>query len=207
MVGKIMKAQRTMMEAEFSQDNITNMNSCSINQIYHKLRGTFEKVSWRKVVCHNGGCPRWNFVLTMTAHGILYTNDRLQRWGVSVDQDCILCNIEKETTQHLFFECPYANVLWSKLLEQQGIYRSVQGWDEDLKWAEKWDKRRNAATELYKMVLAATIYYVWQERNGRIFKNKTKGQETVCKRIIQEIHCRSNRKLEKILHSLNWYPV
>ncbi|XP_019264347.1 PREDICTED: uncharacterized protein LOC109241979 [Nicotiana attenuata] len=174
------------MEAGFSQDDITNMNNCSVKQIYHRLRGTFEKVSWRKVVCHNGGCPRWNFVLTMTAHGRLYTKDRLQRWGVSVDQDYILCNSDKETIQHLFFECPYAKVLWSKLLEWQGIGRPVQGWDEELKWAEKWAKRRNATAELYKMVLAATIYYVWQEKNGRIFKNKTRGWETVCKLITQE---------------------
>ncbi|XP_016499657.1 uncharacterized protein LOC107818219 [Nicotiana tabacum] len=127
MVGKIMKAQRTMMEAEFSQDNITNMNSCSINQIYHKLRGTFEKVSWRKVVCHNGGCPRWKFVLTMTAHERLYTKDRLQRWGMTVDQDCILCNNEKETIQYLFFECSYSKALWSKLLEWPGIDRPRMG--------------------------------------------------------------------------------
>ncbi|XP_019258471.1 PREDICTED: uncharacterized protein LOC109236718 [Nicotiana attenuata] len=179
MVGKIMKAQKTMMEAGFSQDDITNMNSCSVKHIYHMLRGTFEKVSWRKVVCHNGGCPRWNFVLTMTAHGRLYTKDRLQRWGVSVDQDCVMCNSEKETINHLFFECPYANVLWSKLLEWQGIDKSIQGWDKELKWAEKWTKRRNGAAQLYKTVLASTIYYVWQERNGRIFKNKTRVWETV----------------------------
>ncbi|XP_009790774.2 uncharacterized protein [Nicotiana sylvestris] len=202
-----MKAQRTMMEAGFSQDDITNMNSCSIKQIYHRLRGMFEKVSWRKVVCHNGGCPRWNFVLTMTAHGRLYTQDRLQRWGVAVDQDCIMCNNEKETIQHLFFKCSYAQALWSKLLEWQGIDRPVQGWEEELKWAEKLAKRRNATTELYKMVLEATIYYVWQERNDRIFQTKTRRWETVCKMIVQEIHCRSNRKIEKILHSLNWYSV
>ncbi|XP_075074721.1 uncharacterized protein LOC142162287 [Nicotiana tabacum] len=127
-ICKIMKTHRTMMEAGFSQDDITNMNSCSIKHIYHKLRGTFEKVSWRKVVCHNGGCPRWKFVLTMTAHGRLYTKDRLQRWGMAVDQDCILCNNEKETIQYLFFECSYSKTLWSKLLEWQGIDIPVQGW-------------------------------------------------------------------------------
>ncbi|XP_070003520.1 uncharacterized protein [Nicotiana sylvestris] len=102
----------------------------------------------------------------MAPHGKLYTRDRLQRWRVQVDQDCVLCKQANETIQHLFFECSYANALWSKLLVWKGIKRSVHGWDEELRWAEVRTKRKNAAAELYKMVLAATVYYVWQGRNA-----------------------------------------
>ncbi|XP_019252716.1 PREDICTED: secretory carrier-associated membrane protein 2-like [Nicotiana attenuata] len=111
----------------------------------------------------------------MIAHGKLYTRDILQRWRIQVDQECVLCKRASETIQHLFFECPYANALWSKLLVWQGIKRPVYGWDEELRWAEKWTKRKNAAAELYKMALTATVYYVWQERNIRIFQAKSSG--------------------------------
>ncbi|XP_019235449.1 PREDICTED: uncharacterized protein LOC109215792 [Nicotiana attenuata] len=202
-----MKAKKTFMDAGFSYDDITKMNQCSVKLIYHRLRGRIDKVSWRRVVCHNTGCPRWIFVLTMTAHDKLYTRDRLQRWGIQVDQECILCKRASETIQHLFFECPYANALWSKLLVWQGIKRSVYGWDEELRWVEKWTKRKNTAAELYKMALAATVYYVWQERNVRIFQAKARGWEIISKPIIQEIHCRSNKYIEKILHSLDRHPL
>ncbi|XP_009792437.1 uncharacterized protein [Nicotiana sylvestris] len=207
MVNKIIKAKKTFMEVGFSYDDIMKMNNCSIKDIYHRLRGRFDKVSWRRVICHNTGCPRWTFVLTMAAHDKLYTRDRLQSWGVQVDQECVLCKQANETIQHLFFKCSYANALWSTLLAWQGIKRSVNGWDEELRWAEKWTKRKIAAAELYKMVLTATVYYVWQERNARTFQAKTKGWELICKKIIQELHCRSSRHTEKILHSLDWYPL
>ncbi|XP_070009789.1 uncharacterized protein [Nicotiana sylvestris] len=111
-----MKAKKTLRDAGLSYDDIIKKNKCSIKSIYHRLRGRFDKVSWRRVICHNTGCPKWIFVLTMAAHGKLYTRDRLQRWGIQVDQDCVLCKQANETIQHLFFECPYANTLWSKLL-------------------------------------------------------------------------------------------
>ncbi|XP_019227212.1 PREDICTED: uncharacterized protein LOC109208540 [Nicotiana attenuata] len=143
----------------------------------------------------------------MVAHGKLYTRHRLQSWGMQVDQKCVLCKQANESIQHLFFECSYANTLWSTLLVWQGIKRSVNDWDEELRWAEKRTKRKTAAAELYKMALAATVHYVWQERNARTFQAKVKGWELICKKIIQELHCRSSWHIEKILHRLDWYPM
>jgi len=206
-VNKILKAKETFMDAGLSYEDIMNMQSCSIKNIYHRLRGRFEKVSWRRIVCHNTGCPRWTFILTVAAHGKLYTKDRLQKWGLQVDQKCVLCNQANETIQHLFFECTYAKALWSALLTWQGIRRPVAGWDEELRWAEKKTKRNTAAAELYKMAVAATVYHVWKERNTRIFQAKVTGWEAMSKKIIQEIHCRSTKHTAGILHRLDWYPV
>ncbi|XP_019239049.1 PREDICTED: uncharacterized protein LOC109219081 [Nicotiana attenuata] len=207
LVNNIIKAKETFMEAGLSYEDIMNMQSCSIKNIYHRLRGRFEKVSWRRVVCHNTGCPRWTFILTVAAHGKLYTKDRLQKWGMQVDRECVLCKQANETIQHLFFECTYAKALWSTLLACQGIRRPVAGWDKELRWAEKKTKRKTTAAELYKMTVATTIYHVWQERNTRIFQANVTGWEAVSKKIIQELHCRSTKHTVGMLHRLDWYPV
>ncbi|XP_070007758.1 uncharacterized protein LOC142165311 [Nicotiana tabacum] len=130
-MSKIMKAKKTFEEANFNHEDIRKMN-CSIKQIYHKLRGNFSKVSWRRVVCSNAGCPRWTFILTMTAHGKLYTKDRLRKWEIQIDQECVLCRQASETIQHLFFECSYAAELWGNLLVWQGIRRPIYRWAEEL---------------------------------------------------------------------------
>ncbi|XP_019241241.1 PREDICTED: uncharacterized protein LOC109221237 [Nicotiana attenuata] len=142
----------------------------------------------------------------MTAHGKLYTKDRLSKWGIQIDQECVLCRQASETIQHLFFECSYAAELWGNLLAWQGIRRPVYGWAEELAWVEKWLKRKTATTELYKMTLAACVYYVWQERNTRIFQAKVRRWE-ILGMIIQEIHCRSNKHVEKALSRLDWYSM
>ncbi|XP_019239422.1 PREDICTED: uncharacterized protein LOC109219416, partial [Nicotiana attenuata] len=115
----------------------------------------------------------------MAAHGKLYTRDRLQSWGMQVDQECVLCKQANESIQHLFFECTYAKALWSTVLAWQGIKRPVNGWNEELRWAEMQTKRKTAAAELYKMAIAATVYHVWQERNARTFQAKAKGWEAI----------------------------
>ncbi|XP_019258719.1 PREDICTED: uncharacterized protein LOC109236934 [Nicotiana attenuata] len=180
MMSKIMKAKKTFEEAGFNHEDIRKMSHCSIKHIYHKLRGSFSKVSWRRVVCNNA-CPRWTFLVTMTAHGKLYTKDRLSKWGIQIDQECVPCSQASETIQHLFFECPYAAELWGNLLAWQGIRRPVYRWAEELTRAEKWLKRKTATTELYKMTLAACAYYVWQERNNRIFQAKVRRWEILGK--------------------------
>ncbi|XP_070018255.1 uncharacterized protein LOC142172746 [Nicotiana tabacum] len=169
----------TFEEAGLNLEDIMKMNNCSIKQIYHKLRGSFNKVSWRRVVCSNVGCPRWTVILTLIAHGKLYTKDRLSKWGIQIDQECVLCRKKNETVQHLFFECSYAAELWGNLQNWQVIRRPIYGWSEELAWAEKWLKRQNARTELYKMALAACVYYVWQERNTRIFQDKVRRCEVL----------------------------
>ncbi|XP_070006069.1 uncharacterized protein LOC142162817 [Nicotiana tabacum] len=206
-MNKILKAKETFVDAGLSYEYIMNMQSCSIKNIYHSLRGRFEKVSWRRLVCHNTGCPRWTFILTVAAHGKLYTKDRLQKRGLQVDQKCVLCNQANETIQHFFFECTYTKTLWSALLTWQGIRRPVAGWDEELRWAEKKTKRNTAAAKLYKMAVAATVYHVWKERNTRIFQAKVTSWKAMSKKIIQVIHCRSTKHTAGILHRLDWYPV
>nr|XP_016448930.1 PREDICTED: uncharacterized protein LOC107773999 [Nicotiana tabacum] len=172
MMSKIMKAKKTFEEAGFNHEDIRKMNNRSIKQIYHKLRGSFNKVSWKK--CINAGCPRWTLMLTMTTHGKLYIKDRPSKWGIQIDQVCVLYRKESETIQHLFFECSYAAELWGNLLTWQGIRRPVYGWIKELAWAEKWLKRQNTSAELFKMTLTSCVFYVWQERNARIFQDKVR---------------------------------
>uniref|UniRef100_A0A1S3ZAY8 Reverse transcriptase zinc-binding domain-containing protein n=1 Tax=Nicotiana tabacum TaxID=4097 RepID=A0A1S3ZAY8_TOBAC len=111
MVGKILKAQETLVKAGFNHEKIRRTKKCNIKTIYHRLRGTFDKVRWKKIACQNLGCPRCTFMLTLTAHGKLYTRDRLQKWGMHVEEECVLCRTEKESIQHLFFECEYSKAL------------------------------------------------------------------------------------------------
>lgn len=44
MVGKILKAQETLVKAGFNHEEIRRTKKCNIKTIYHRLRGTFDKV-------------------------------------------------------------------------------------------------------------------------------------------------------------------
>ncbi|XP_075109188.1 uncharacterized protein LOC142180979 [Nicotiana tabacum] len=138
--------------------------------MYGKLRGDFDRVPWRKLVHNNIGVPKWNFIVFLAAHRRLMTKDRLRGLGYVEDVTCSLCNSEKETVDHLFFKCTYSSRVWTTMLQRQGIQRQPMMWANELEWAGKYYKGRSTTTELYKLVLAGTLYYIWQERNDRIFK-------------------------------------
>jgi len=61
-------------------DDILTMPNFSIKQFYVKLRGKFQKVSWRRLVYNNSGLPRWIFILRVAALERLNIRDRLVKW-------------------------------------------------------------------------------------------------------------------------------
>ncbi|XP_019263320.1 PREDICTED: uncharacterized protein LOC109241062 [Nicotiana attenuata] len=127
--------------------------------MYGKLRGDFDRVSWRKLVYSSVGVPKWNFTVFLAAHRRLLTKDGLRGLGYVEDVTCSLCNSEEETVDHLFF-----------------------------KW--KYYKGRSITAELYKLVLAGILYYILQERNGRIFKRVQQPEVTLRRAVTQDVHGR-----------------
>lgn len=209
-VRKILKAKEAFAQAGYSYDDLMKLKHYSIKHLYLKLRGDFQKVPWRKMVCNNIGCPKWLFHFTLVAHGRLYTKDRIAKWGMirNLSLECPLCEREHEYAKHLFFQCAYSNELWTKILNWKGIQRPVGGWCQEVNWAINWANGNKAVDELYKMALAGCTNYIWQERNQRIFQGKKRTVNTICRLVVQDIHCRgmNNKKLAEPLRNLNFYP-
>ncbi|XP_060181963.1 uncharacterized protein LOC132611564 [Lycium barbarum] len=105
---------------------------------------------------------------------------------MDIDEQCQLCRGAPETINHAFFACPFSGAIWSRLLQWLNINRSNMEWTDELKWAETWCKGRSSKAEVYKIVLAAAVYYVWQERNNRLFQKRSKGVDGVLRQIAQE---------------------
>lgn len=126
---KILKAHKYIAQAGMSMDELMSMNQFSINNIYCKLRGNVPKVAWRRLTCNNQCTPKWNFILLLTAHGRLYTRNKLKRCGVIHDATCPMCGADEESISHLFYVCIISKEVWQKLLQRQDIYRKPMEWD------------------------------------------------------------------------------
>ncbi|XP_009590345.1 uncharacterized protein [Nicotiana tomentosiformis] len=185
------------------------MKKFSTKQFYLKLRGTFQKVAWRKLMCNNQGLPKWIFILRLAALGRLYTKDRLFKWGVTQDQFCLLCGQDHESLAHLFFTCETTAQLWKKLLNWIGVTRNPMVWEDELQWGMQHASGSSSRAEVYRMLLAVAVYHVWMERNYRVFQGKQQSIEVVARPIVQEIHFRDSMKVKiaKWLESLNYYPA
>ncbi|GKE34623.1 hypothetical protein Tco_1453945 [Tanacetum coccineum] len=62
---------------------------------------------------------------------------------------CPLCNLIRDSHSHLFFEC-------------------------DVDTIQSSGHKKLARVVVAKVLFGATIYYIWQERNNRLFKKKAR---------------------------------
>jgi len=209
MIQKVFKARRYIENVGINVTDFMGMHKFSIKKMYKLLLGDLPKVSWRKMVCNNMGCPKWKFILWLALKGRLQTKDKLGQWMREIDEVCPLCRSDGESVQHLFFNCPVAGNIWRYLLQWQGITRSNQGWMEEVQWAQQHCKGRSKGASVYKMVLAAAVYQVWKERNNRIFQHSSRSQHVIIKQIIQEVFQRASRLpvLVNYMRKLDYYPV
>lgn len=55
------------------------------------------------------------------------------------------------------------------MLNWMSIVRCNQGWNEELTWATMHENGKKLEVEVYIMVLAAVVYYIWKEINHKTF--------------------------------------
>jgi len=88
------------------------------------------------------------------------------KWSGDVTTDCILCQGNLETREHLFFDCGYTSAVWAALVK--GILKSRY----TSNWTSIMDHLAHAQPHrvdhfLVRYAFQATLYTVWRERNGR----------------------------------------
>lgn len=109
------------------------------------------------------------FISWLSCRGTLATKDRLRRWGIAIDAECVLCSQHEESLQHLFFDCSFSKQIWNAVLGKFMIQRGARQWDVELIWACDHCNGKSFRAMLFKLFLAAASYYIWLERNARIF--------------------------------------
>ena len=150
--------------------------------------------------------PKFVLIAWITILNRLPTMDRLQAWGMEVTDICVLCKQGRESRNHLFLCCDYSKHIWEGILEMCGLRRVVYNWDEELKWAYQKLKGKSLLSIILRTAWSAYIYFVWKERNDRLYKSKEETSEQVLEQIKQGTRLKleglHNVKLDQINNSL-----
>ncbi|KAL0291713.1 UNVERIFIED_CONTAM: hypothetical protein Sangu_3261800 [Sesamum angustifolium] len=101
----------------------------------------------------------------------LSTRDRLM--FLQEDSSCSLCINTQETAKHLFFECPFSNLVWTNIRQWLGIHRRMSTLLSAVKWLIKEKTRSSVQNKARLIALACTVYSLWRHRNEVIFEGKT----------------------------------
>ncbi|XP_019263544.1 PREDICTED: uncharacterized protein LOC109241274 [Nicotiana attenuata] len=135
-------------------------------------------MDWKCLMFQNNARPKAIFTMWLHNHGRLLTKDSLEKWGINMDEICVLCHAEKETREHLFAECSYATRLWNRLSEWAQVHFIVPNtWIQFFQLIIHHSKGKTASAMLIKMLYAEYIHVLWRERNARIFEGANREHE------------------------------
>lgn len=136
-----------------------NANIFSIRKACNMLRGSVSHVQWRKISFNNPAQPKCIFIGWLATHGRLVTCDRILRFGVHCDPNCVLCNHVIETGNHRFFECSFAANIWEDILCWLGYTRLDTSWQGEIQIVTQM-RGNSTKQQMYQMALLTLVYYI-----------------------------------------------
>ncbi|GAB2299073.1 hypothetical protein Dimus_038550 [Dionaea muscipula] len=107
----------------------------------------------------------------MVFKGRLYTRDRLCRFGMGVDDSCVLCEVCTESMAHLFFQCSFVQQVIRLINQELMIGWRVRSWEECQAWIASNAQGKSRKARNLRGIFYSAIQGVWWKRNRRIFAN------------------------------------
>nr|GEU72208.1 hypothetical protein [Tanacetum cinerariifolium] len=135
----------------------------AVNTIWHSIHPRDEKVISADVVWFSNCIPRHVFVLWLVIKKKLKTQDRLSSWDVN------------------------GSLVWHHMRDLVGLSHLPSSFEVILDFVTPMAKRRTSSNMVSKLVLAASVYFIWLERNDRLFNNSKRTVAQVIECIMSAI--------------------
>lgn len=169
--------------------SISPSGTYSITSFYNHFRVKCTKVTWNRLVWSGNIPQKYRFIFRLLIRQRLKSREFLLRRGMNVVIDCVFCSTGNDSCQHLFFRCPYSSEVWSSILRRMvGIQRRPLAWEAELNWLRRICKGRSIRSKTIRLILFCTVYCLWCERNGRIFKQQSRSPEAFVAFIIKIVN-------------------
>ncbi|XP_024004988.1 uncharacterized protein LOC112082120 [Eutrema salsugineum] len=153
---------------------------------WEEIRPREDRKPWAKTVWFKGCVPKYAFNMWIAQLNRLPTRVRLATWGMNISTLCCLCPDREETREHLLLACGYSHQIWSmvfaRLSPSQHMLRT---WAELLSWTRSHSVA--APSILKKVVVQATIYHIWRQRNNILHNQQQIPPPTIFRGIDRDI--------------------
>lgn len=154
-----------------------------ISRAYDFFRTSGPSVHWYKVVSDRAVLPKHYVIASLAIQNALPTYTNLMGRGLHGPNCCVLCNDGAETTTHLFFTCPYSRCVigsvksWVKLMHTSCNLKAIL-------WLLRHHFEKDYwRAQLARSAIVASIYFIWTERNARIFTDVSSDPSVIIKKI------------------------
>lgn len=134
--------------------------------------------------------PRHTFILWLAVKEKLITQDKLMKWYPNKTLECSLCKTVPDSHNHLFFQCDYSKKVWTEIKVKARIVSIDDTWMNIVSSLSSHKNHLNIWSIIMKISFAATVYFLWQERNNRLFRNEEREVQGLVKVMLEEIRAK-----------------
>ncbi|CAN1743688.1 hypothetical protein LINPERHAP1_LOCUS1881, partial [Linum perenne] len=127
-------------------------------------------------------CLLWRIFLNKIA-----TIDNLQKRGFRLANKCVMCNSNLESVDHLFLHCEYFSSVWALLSSSLSLHGPLPSAVSAFIIGWKGMNSAQSFSRVMIILLHATYWHIWKERNSRIFKDSSRPPPVVYRLICFDI--------------------
>ncbi|GJX01311.1 putative reverse transcriptase domain-containing protein [Tanacetum coccineum] len=166
--------------------NKGDMVQFSTNQVWKDIRNDGVKVKRDKLIWFSQCIPRHTFILWLAIKGKLITQDKILKWYPQKVVECPYCKTRPDSHEHLFFQCKTVADIWTSVKRKARINTNAINWEEIIKDMSNYKSQNN----VWNIIRKLSVYYVWQERNGSLFKNECRDSKVIERLIFDDVRSR-----------------
>ncbi|XP_020263325.1 uncharacterized protein LOC109839306 [Asparagus officinalis] len=146
--------------------------------LYVALSPASLKVPWFNTIWERMNYPKNSIISWLAVQNRLLTQDMLLRMGTVFTNSCCLCSgAASESCDHLFFEFEFSKIVWNKIMKWIQFRWLSCVWNCLLEWYITSLRGKRFKQRIKRMAFNASLYRIWNERNARIFLQKSKGAD------------------------------
>nr|GEW88082.1 hypothetical protein [Tanacetum cinerariifolium] len=138
----------------------------SVHNVWDSIRPRDNLVSCCDLVWFHACISRHTFNMWLIFKQRLRTQDCLRSWEVDSDIAvvCPLCETHPDSHEHLFFDCPFLQQVWSRVQQIAGLTGVGPSFASIITQLMPIAKRKSSKSCIGKLVVAAAAYFIWHER-------------------------------------------
>ncbi|XP_062118688.1 uncharacterized protein LOC133832345 [Humulus lupulus] len=176
------------------------------NEGYQALVTAKQSVKWYKEVWNKMAIPKHMFILWLAVLDRMQLKERLFRFQIVPDENCLLCGTKKETIEHLFFDCHLCYQALNQIKDWLGWHTAASTIPKILRWVAK-ARMTRFRKQVYSTTVAALVYHLWWCRNEALWNHKVYRVSIVVRRIQSNVKNRVRSYMpNKIQHiDQDWF--
>ncbi|GKB02067.1 RNA-directed DNA polymerase, eukaryota, reverse transcriptase zinc-binding domain protein [Tanacetum coccineum] len=109
----------------------------------------------------------------------LLTQDKVEKWNHNSDIKCGFCKQCSDSSPHLFFQCDFSMKIWRKMIKLSYLMDMQFNLQDVIESMACRRGMKSIGNMVNKLIMAAIVYFIWQERNFGLFKGECRSEDVL----------------------------